>query len=174
MICRPNCLYFTAGVVHRRSKTTTPVGITTIRTQRPVSSDKDPSVIFIATAYTLWGHHILQNLSSVATQAKTHITFSKVQHRQFNSPQKDTAICQFLLAAHPLVCCYNISKCPSILKQQFSNTGWSKSICAPHDYSTNIRCTETFCLPCIFSTIVYSISGVKRDWAQCKILPWGL
>jgi len=28
------------------------------------------------------------------------------------------------------------------------NTGWSKSLCAPDDYSTIIRCTETFWSPC--------------------------
>jgi hypothetical protein len=145
MICRPNCLYFTAGVVQRRFETTTPVGIKVIRKQRLLSSDNDSSVILIATAYTLWGHHVLQNLSSLATPANTHTTASKVQHRQFNSPQNDTAICHFLLAAHPPVCCYYISTRSSILKQHFSN---------------------------IFPTIVYGISGVKRDWAQCKF-PWG-
>jgi hypothetical protein len=142
MICRPNCLYFTAGVARRRFETTAPVGITFIRTQRPLSGDNYSWVILTATAYTLWGHHILQNLSSLATQAKTHITFSKVQHRQFNSPQKDTALCHFLLAAHPLVCCHSISTRSSILEQHFSN---------------------------IFPTIVCGISGVKRNWAQCKI-----
>jgi len=27
-------------------------------------------------------------------------------------------------------------------------TGWSKNLCAPDDYSTSIRCTETFWSPC--------------------------
>jgi len=29
------------------------------------------------------------------------------------------------------------------------NTGWSKSLCAPDNYSTIIRCTETFWSLCI-------------------------
>jgi len=28
-------------------------------------------------------------------------------------------------------------------------TGWSKSLCAPDDYNTESRCTETFWSPCI-------------------------
>jgi len=31
------------------------------------------------------------------------------------------------------------------------NTGWSKSVFAPDDYNTYIRCTETFRSPCISS-----------------------
>ena len=144
MICRPNCLHFTAGILHRRFETATPVGTAIARTQRPLSTANESSVIVIATAYTLWGHHILQNMSSPAAQPKTHTTFSKVQHRQFNSPRKDTAIWHFLfLSAHPLVWCYYTSTCSSILKQQFSNT---------------------------FPTTVCGISWVETDWAKCKIL----
>ena len=29
------------------------------------------------------------------------------------------------------------------------NTGWSKSLCAPDDYTVIVRCTETFLSPCI-------------------------
>jgi len=28
------------------------------------------------------------------------------------------------------------------------NTGWSKSLCAPDDYNTESRCTETIWSPC--------------------------
>jgi len=28
-------------------------------------------------------------------------------------------------------------------------TGWSKSLCAPDDYNTYVRCTKTFWSPCI-------------------------
>jgi len=31
----------------------------------------------------------------------------------------------------------------------YSTTEWSKSLCAPDDYSTIIRCTKTFWSPCI-------------------------
>ena len=144
MTCPPNCLYFTAGVMQWRFETTTPVGITITPTERPLSIDKDSSVILIATAYTLWGHHILQNLSSLATQAKTHITFWMVQHRQFNSPQKDTAICHFLLAAHP----------SSLLLLYFHMF-----------FDLKTKFFEYFSHYC-----VRHLRRQKRDWAQCKIL----
>jgi len=28
------------------------------------------------------------------------------------------------------------------------STGWSKSLCAPDDYKTIVRCAETFWSPC--------------------------
>jgi hypothetical protein len=31
-----------------------------------------------------------------------------------------------------------------------SSTGWSKILCAPDDYNTIVRCTETFWWPCTF------------------------
>jgi len=41
------------------------------------------------------------------------------------------------------------------------NTWWSKSLCAPDDYSTIIRCTETFWSPCR--------SFVQFFSSQCRI-----
>jgi len=34
-------------------------------------------------------------------------------------------------------------------------TGWSKSLCAPDDYNTEVRCTETFWSPCIVCVKLY-------------------
>jgi len=38
-----------------------------------------------------------------------------------------------------------------ISQNTFGNiyTGWSKILCAPDDYNTIVRCTETFWSPCI-------------------------
>jgi len=39
---------------------------------------------------------------------------------------------------------------PGVNPMKLTNTEWSKSPCALDDYSTIIRCTETFWSPCIY------------------------
>ena len=53
-------------------------------------------------------------------------------------------------------CALNGSKSRSCMLNAVENrayTGWSKSLCAPDDYSTIIRCTETFWSSCIMVQI---------------------
>jgi len=42
------------------------------------------------------------------------------------------------------------------------NTWWSKSLCAPDDYNTIVRCTENFWSPCIipflYATLIYHLA----------------
>ena len=45
-------------------------------------------------------------------------------------------------------------------------TGWSKSLCAPDDYNTIVRCTETFWSPCtcvFLSQLIWRISMWPRE-----------
>jgi hypothetical protein len=38
--------------------------------------------------------------------------------------------------------------------------GWSKSLCAPDDYNTIVRCRETFWSPCVYQRAVHNV-GIK-------------
>jgi len=47
-----------------------------------------------------------------------------------------------------------------LLFHVFNSTGWSKSLCAPDDYSTIIRCTENFRSPCRMSMLPCTDTGL--------------
>jgi len=68
-------------------------------------------------------------------------------------------MCVVLLQLCKIICknCKAIKRhewCCCEKKLLLGSTEWSKSLCAPDDYNTEVRCTETFWSPCIFSPSV--------------------